>query len=107
MRCAICQTNIGKGRNPGGDVCGRCAYEARFPYQRGEWQLCAGNLVRHKYLECSFEIVKTGNGLVAKELHVAHPDRVLQDDFDGIQKIAVDAYLDLIGWTKLEGPKPN
>ncbi len=107
MKCATCQTNIGKGRNPGGVVCGRCAYEARFPYQRDEWQLCAGNLVLHKYFECSFEIVRAGKGLVAKELHVAHPDKILQDDFNALQKIAVDAYLDLISWTKLEGPKPN
>ncbi|SRR5579871_1541099 len=107
MKCATCHTNIGKGRNPGGVVCGRCASEARFPYERDHWELCRGNVVVHTFLECSFEIVRAGKGLAARELRVAHPDKITQDVFDRLQELAVDAYLDLIGWSNPEGPKPN
>jgi len=114
MKCAICQTHIGKGRNPGGALCRRCSGDANIPYRREEWELCAGDVVLHKFLECSFQIVRTGDGLIAKELRVANPDQVLQHDFDRLQELAVSAYLDLIDWdvpdrpqSRVEGKRPK
>lgn len=79
-------------------------------YDAKEWELVEFNCVLHRPFHITFQIYISGDDLAARVVHVADPDRVLQDDVDELSKLAVRAYWDVIGFGKYSvviSPKPN
>jgi len=91
IRCALCGLV-----NDQGVVCFDC-----FAYERREWQLLGGNMIRHQS-GVTWEIERKETSFKARL--VCDGENMVIEHFEAICALAVPAFFDLTGWEPM-GPE--